>query len=135
MANLDLKGLFLGGLLALIGFLVIASAFALATSAFFPPHAGPYLINELISLIFVCLACYVWGGYIVSRISAKGKILNPLIFGALAMIMAIFPAAEVPLWYVAITAIMAIPATYVGAIVHCRKANPSFKRDALKRAP
>mgnify|MGYP000487902276 CR=1 FL=1 len=124
MKNLDWKGLFLGGFFYMIGTLLITLVFTLVKVLVFGSAEGSsgYELHEFILLLVACFLSYLWAGFIVSKTSSKGKVLNPLIIASLIAVSA-FYTDKLPLWYMVVTGIFAIPIVYSGALLHLKRAN------------
>ncbi|WP_444894594.1 hypothetical protein ACJJIE_10815 [Microbulbifer sp. TRSA001] len=123
MKNIDLKGIFVGGFLGLLGVFVIAVISTFIKIMLFgsQPYNAPYTTEELVILVFACAFSYLWSGFIISKISRKGKLLNPIIVSLIILVLALFPAREVPFWYILLSGFLAPPLFYYGANFHLRR--------------
>ena len=134
MNNIDLKGIFLGGFLGLLGVVVIAVISVFIKILLFgsQPYDAPYITEELIILFFACISSYFWSGFIISKISRKGKLLNPLIVSSIILVLVFFPAREVPVWYILLSGFLAPPFFYYGARCHLKRLIRLSSKGAVK---
>jgi len=124
MKYIDLKGIFLGGFFSLLGVVVVAIVSSIFIISMFgsSEYEDTYTNPELVILTIGCIICYLWSGFIISRISKNGKLVNPLLVSSIVMILAFFPVREVPIWYMVISGIIAPPLFYLGAKFNLLKA-------------
>ncbi|WP_444915881.1 hypothetical protein [Microbulbifer sp. TRSA007] len=136
MKNIDLKGIFVGGFLGLLGVFVIIviSTFIKIMLFGYQPYNAPYTTEELVILVFTCTFSYIWSGFIISKISRKGKLLNPIIVSSIILVLAFFPAREVPFWYILLSGFLAPPLFYYGANYHLKRLTRRSSKEAVSGA-
>jgi hypothetical protein len=124
MKYIDLKGIFLGGFFSLLGVVVIVIVSSLFKVSMFgrSEYEDVYTNPERAIITINCIISYLWSGFIISKISKKGKLVNPLIVSTITMILAFFPGIKLPILYVFTSGVIAPPLFYLGAKLHLLKA-------------
>ena len=135
---IDIRGIILGVLLSILGLIVMILPFTYLKIALLgrAEPGSSYTVEELILLIPFCCLWYIWSGFIVSKMSRKGKVINPLFVGFLFFVLAVFPSNEkLTLWYLVFPAMASIPFHYIGAIWHLKRVNKLKNNVPLARTP
>jgi hypothetical protein len=73
-----------------------------------------------ISLVLGLLTTLL-GGYIVARIARTAKVFNAMLFGCIGIVLNVFTAADLPLWFNLLNFLLLIPAAVFGAALSIPK--------------
>ena len=138
LKTIDIKGLFFGWLLSLVGILILVIIATFIRASFADaPLTRAYSETDQIVLIITSFISSFWTGYIVARVSKRAKILNSLTLGVIYTVVAFFPAEGLAPWYVVVTITSIIPLHYVGAKFEVKRVNKFKNENAseLARTP
>ncbi|WP_332776379.1 hypothetical protein [Polaromonas sp.] len=133
MAKVSIKGIIIGTVVMLLLDLVggIALMIALGGASLYElpqegqgaaiaefAHSLPYLTGSVI----IGLLITVLGGYLAARIAKREAYLNSGMLGVVGVVIGLFLAEGLPLWFNAVAFLLTIPAALLGG--HLAKGKP-----------